>query len=110
MEQRIKERLEARANILKALAHPTRLFIIEQLEQNECSVNELTAMVSVDVSTVSKHLSQLKQVGLICDEKRGNQVFYRLAVPCVMNFFDCVEAVIDEQRARYLHLMDGGRK
>lgn len=110
MEQRIKERLEARANILKALAHPTRLFIIEQLEQEEHSVNELTAMVSVDVSTVSKHLSQLKQVGLICDEKRGNQVFYRLAVPCVMNFFDCVEAVIDEQRARHLRLMDGGRK
>nr|WP_320048855.1 metalloregulator ArsR/SmtB family transcription factor [uncultured Desulfuromonas sp.] len=109
MEQIKKERFEARARILKALAHPTRLFIVDQLEQQEHSVSELTSMVGVDVSTMSKHLSQLKQVGIIRDEKRGNQVFYSLAVPCVMNFFDCVEAVIEEQHTRYLHVLGSGR-
>jgi len=110
MDQIKKERLEARARILKALAHPTRLFIVDQLEQEEHSVNELTAMVGADVSTVSKHLSQLKQVGIIRDEKRGNQVFYRLAVPCVMNFFDCVEAVIEEQHLRHMQILNGERR
>jgi len=109
MDQIKKERLAARARILKALAHPTRLFIVDQLEQQERSVSELTAMVGVDVSTVSKHLSQLKQVGIIRDEKRGNQVFYYLAVPCVMNFFDCVEAVIEEQHSRHMRLVSSER-
>lgn len=107
MEQIKKERFDARARILKALAHPTRLFIVDQLEQQERSVNELTAMVGADVSTVSKHLSQLKQVGIVRDEKRGNHVFYHLAVPCVMNFFDCVEAVIEEQHLRHMRLVNG---
>lgn len=97
MDEQHRQQLNARAVVLKAMAHPTRLFIIEELAQRECSVSELTAMVGADVSTVSKHLAQLKQTGLVCDDKRGNQVFYRLAVPCILNFFGCVEAVLAEQ-------------
>ena len=97
MNNHHKQQLEARARVLKAMAHPTRLFIIEELEHEERSVNDLTAMVGADVSTVSKHLAQLKQAGLVRDDKRGNQVFYRLAVPCILNFFGCVEAVLTEQ-------------
>jgi ArsR family transcriptional regulator len=43
--------------------------------------------------TVSRHLSQLKHAGIVDDEKRGAQVFYRLVTPCVMNFFQCVMKV-----------------
>jgi ArsR family transcriptional regulator len=56
-------------------------------------VCELTDMIGVEMPTVSRHLSQLKSVGILEDEKRGSQVFYRLRVPCVLNFFKCVEAV-----------------
>ena len=45
-------------------------------------------------STISKHLSVLKQTGIVEDDKRGKQVYYKLKVPCVMNFMHCVEAVI----------------
>jgi hypothetical protein len=38
-------------------------------------------------------LSQLKNAGILEDEKRGSQVFYRLRIPCVLNFFQCVKAV-----------------
>jgi ArsR family transcriptional regulator len=52
-------------------------------------------MVGADMSTVSKHLSVLKNAGIIQDEKRGSQVYYRLKMPCVLRFFDCVGEVIE---------------
>jgi len=95
-EQR-KAHLDARARVLKAMAHPSRLFILEELEKGEQCVCDLTAMIGADVSTVSKHLAVLKQAGIVTDEKRGNQVFYRLQVPCILNFFGCVESVLESQ-------------
>lgn len=84
----------AKANILKALAHPTRLWIAEQLVEGEKCVCEFVDAIDADFSTISKHLSVMKQAGLIIDDKRGKQVFYSLKVPCIMNFMHCVEAVI----------------
>jgi ArsR family transcriptional regulator len=86
-------RYETQARIIKALAHPTRLFIVDELARGERCVCELTDMVGVEMPTVSRHLSQLKAAGILEDEKRGSQVFYRLRVPCVLNFFKCVQAV-----------------
>lgn len=83
----------AQAEIIKALAHPTRLFIVDELSRGERCVCELTDMIGVEMPTVSRHLSQLKSVGILEDEKRGSQVFYRLRVPCVLNFFKCIKAV-----------------
>jgi len=94
MEKKLRARYNARARIVKALAHPTRLFIVDELAKGERCVCELTAMVGADISTVSKHLSLLKAAGIIVDEKRGTQVFYSLRVGCVLKFFDCVEAVM----------------
>jgi DNA-binding transcriptional ArsR family regulator len=86
-------RYKNQARILKALAHPTRLFIVDELARGERCVCELTDMIGVEMPTVSRHLSQLRHAGIVEDEKRGAQVFYRLRVPCVLNFFKCVEAV-----------------
>jgi ArsR family transcriptional regulator, arsenate/arsenite/antimonite-responsive transcriptional repressor len=92
---------EARARIIKAIAHPSRLFIIEELNIQERCVNELTEMIGADMSTVSKHLSVLKNAGLVTDERRGASIFYRLRVPCILDFIGCVETVLksnaDEQ-------------
>jgi len=87
---------ELRAGIIKALAHPSRLLIVDELAKGERCVCELTALVGADMSTVSKHLSVLKKAGIVLDDKRGLQVFYRLRVPCILNFFGCVEAIIEE--------------
>ena len=99
MDRKTQARFEARAVIIKAMAHPTRLFIVDELSRRERCVCELTEMIGADVSTVSKHLSVLKNAGIVDDEKRGSQVFYALKMPCVLNFFSCVEAVL-ESRAR----------
>lgn len=89
-----KKKLEARARVIKALGHPSRLLMVEALGDGELSVWALTDKVGASISTVSKHLSVLKNAGIVADEKRGNQVFYRLRVPCILNFFGCVEAVL----------------
>ena len=85
---------ELRASILKALAHPSRLMIVDELSRGERCVCDLTERVGHDISTVSKHLNLLKKNGLVEDDKRGKQVYYRLKVPCVLNFFHCIESVI----------------
>ena len=94
MDTKTQNRLEAKARVIKAMAHPTRLFIVETLAKHEHCVCELTEMIGADVSTVSKHLSILREVGIIVDEKRGSLVYYQLKMPCVLSFFGCVEKVM----------------
>jgi ArsR family transcriptional regulator len=94
MDQKTRAKYEARARIIKALAHPSRLYIVDLLNEGERCVCELTEKINADMSTVSRHLSVLKAAGIVSDEKRGTQVYYSLCVPCVLNFFGCVEAVI----------------
>ena len=84
--------LEAKARIFKALGHPTRLFIVEQLANGERCVCEFVEMIDADVSTISKHLAVLREAGVVESDKRGLQVFYRLRTPCLIRFMDCVEA------------------
>jgi len=100
-----KANYAARANIIKAMAHPTRLFIVDQLAKRERCVCELTAMIGADVSTVSKHLSILRNAGIVADEKRGSQVFYALRVRCALNFLSCVESVMQSQAAALARTM-----
>lgn len=69
------------AQVLKALGHPSRLFLVDRLARGERCVCELTALVGADVSTVSRHLAVLREAGIVLDDRRGAQVFYRLAAP-----------------------------
>jgi DNA-binding transcriptional ArsR family regulator len=89
MEKAGMARFKAQARIIKALAHPTRLLIVDELSRRSRCVCELTAMAGVDASTVSKHLAVLKSVGILWDEKKGLQVHYHLKTPCVTRILDC---------------------
>ena len=79
------------AEVFKALGHPSRLLIVDELSHGERCVADLTGLIGVDMSTVSNHLSILRNVGLVIDEKRGQQVFYRLGAQCVTKVFQCLE-------------------
>lgn len=105
MDSKTKARFTARAKIIKAIAHPTRLFIIDELSREEKCVCKLTEMIGSDMSTVSKHLSLLKAAGLVQDEKRGTQVYYRLSMPCVLGFLNCVESVMKSNAQEQLKLI-----
>lgn len=97
MDKETEKRCEEMAKVMKALGHPTRTFIALELAKGERCVCELTEMIGVDMSTVSKHLNIMKGVGLIKSEKRGLQMFYQLTSPCVLSFFSCVENVVKAQ-------------
>lgn len=87
---------EARARIVKALAHPSRLLMLDILQEGERCVCELTEQVGADQSTVSRHLAVLKNTGLVEDRKEGVMVYYRLRCKCLRGFFSCIEAVLKE--------------
>ena len=86
------------SKIIKAMSHPTRLFIVDKLKERKYCVCELTDMIGVDISTVSRHLKILKKAGIIYDEKIKNNVYYDLRCPCIGNFYSCVNNIIDIQQ------------
>ena len=76
------------------MAHPSRLCIVDELSKNgEKCVCDLMKMIGVEMSTVSRHLSVLKEAGLLRDEKRGQMVYYSLCMERVLSFVDCMESV-----------------
>lgn len=62
------------------------------MAEGEHCVCELDEPVGSSWPTVSRHLSVLKEAGVVSDEKRGLQVFYKLALPSVPSFMDCLDA------------------
>lgn len=91
-------RFKNQPQVFKALAHPGRLLMLDELSRGERCVCELAALVGSEMPTISRHLSQLRNAGIVEDEKRGAQVFYRLVAPCVMDLFERVPSVRDKSR------------
>lgn len=83
--------------MLKALAHESRLLIVDRLNRGECSVGDLREVVGSDLSTVSKHLALLRAHGIVESRREGTTVYYRLATPCACNFFACANQVLKER-------------
>ena len=88
--------LEARALLFKALGHPTRLAIVNALADGECNVLTLRSIVGFDLSTISRHLLQLKTAGVLASRRDGKQVLYRLRTPCVVTVMRCVTAIVED--------------
>lgn len=91
----------ARAEVLKALAHPARLLVVDELACGERCVCELREIIGNDMSTVSRHLSVLKSAGLITDRKKGNNIYYSLAMPCILKFTDCITSMLEQRLKDY---------
>lgn len=94
MAMQSAEQYAARAKIAKALAHPSRLMLVDLLQHRELCVNDLTEAVGADQSTVSKHLGILKEVGLVSHRKEGTMHLYRVTCGCLDGFFDCLEKML----------------
>ncbi len=97
----------ARANVLKALAHPSRLYMVEKIREKPHCVCELTELVGSDTSTISKHLSILKGAGILSDRKEGTTVYYSLACDCIDEILGGVESVVRSHVARQTKALDG---
>lgn len=77
-----------KASIFQALAHPTRLLILEALRDGELPVNLILAKVDRDQANISQHLATLRQRGLVVNRKDGNQVFYSVRDPQLFQVLD----------------------
>ncbi|MEG1553312.1 MAG: metalloregulator ArsR/SmtB family transcription factor [Kiritimatiellia bacterium] len=105
MNQRESEALRLRADIFKALGHPTRLWIVEQLSEGERCVADLVEGVEEGFSAVSQHLGVLRQAGILKDERRGKQIYYSLTFPCISELSALLGAKIpDKKRSRLIQL------
>jgi ArsR family transcriptional regulator len=90
-----RETVRQRAEVLKALAHESRLLMVHRLGEGECTAGDLVDLVGSDASTVSKHLALLRRHGIVSDRREGSHVVYSLRTPCVLEFFGCASRVIE---------------
>lgn len=95
MEETMRHKAAERARVFKAMGHPSRMLILEALASGAKNVGELTELVGSDISTVSKHLSMLKNAGVVVDESRGRSVYYSLYCNCIPQFMRCVDELIE---------------
>lgn len=72
-----------KANIFQALAHPTRIAILELLEERELSAGELIEKLGMEQANVSQHLAVLRAKQLVVNRRAGNQVFYAVRDPII---------------------------
>lgn len=89
-----------RAEIMRALAHPVRVLIVDALTDGEQCVCELNRLADIDQSGMSRHLAILRKSGILSDRREGMKVFYRLETPCILKAFECAVAVVKADARR----------
>jgi DNA-binding transcriptional ArsR family regulator len=88
-----EKRFPSLERIFQALGSSARLCLVNELSGSEGKcVGDLVGCCDLSWSTVSHHLSILREAGIVVDEKQGKQVIYRLALPCVVDFIGCLES------------------
>jgi ArsR family transcriptional regulator len=86
------ERVEKIAFVLKTIAHPMRVGIIDLLSQNEkMSVNDITAYLGLEQSLTSHHLANMKMKGILGSKREGKQIFYFLKLKDVTQLVKVLE-------------------
>lgn len=85
-----QERIERAAEVLKTVAHPLRLRIVELLEAGEKSVTELKDLLGATQPLTSQHLSQMRMRGVLGSRREGTLVYYSIANPDVVKVIHCI--------------------
>ncbi|OGI23518.1 MAG: hypothetical protein A2287_05310 [Candidatus Melainabacteria bacterium RIFOXYA12_FULL_32_12] len=101
-----KEFYKLKTEIIKALANPTRLMIVDCLRNGEKTVTEIIETLGEEQSNISKSLGILKNHGLIKDRKVGLNVFYSLKCCCLDEFFRCLDNLISENLKHQQELLN----
>lgn len=80
-----------KADFFQAMAHPTRIAIIEQLRDGELSAGELIDRLRMEQANVSQHLAVLRAKQIVVNRKAGNQVFYSVRDPLIIQVLDVMK-------------------
>ena len=85
------EKIDKIADILKVIAHPIRLKVVEALAEGEkMTVTQLTEFVNAEQSLVSHHLTKMKDKGVLLAKREGKNIYYQLADRKITKVFDCI--------------------
>ena len=94
-----------KASILQALAHPTRLQILEILGDGELPVSAILTKIERDQANISQHLAILRQRSLVVSRKEGNQVFYSVRDPQLFQVLDLMRRFCATHLEEYMGLL-----
>ena len=97
---------EKQAEVVKSIAHPLRIAVIDFLKDGEQCVCDIADYIGAERSNVSRHLSVMVNSGVLDSRKDGLKMIYRLKTPCVVNFMSCVTEVLAEQLRGDLQLLE----
>ncbi|AKM81742.1 MAG: ArsR family transcriptional regulator [Candidatus Pacebacteria bacterium GW2011_GWF2_38_9] len=87
------------ADLLKALAHPRRLEIVNLLREQELCVSDIYEMLDLPQANISQHLMLLRDAGIVVAKREGKQIIYKLADPKIIKASDLLrEVLIDQNR------------
>jgi DNA-binding transcriptional ArsR family regulator len=94
------DQAKAKAEILRALANPVRLVVVDALRRGDLCVSDLNKLVGVRQPTLSRHLIQLKKVGIVTERREGPRVIHHLETPCILKAVDCASHVMTSHLTR----------
>jgi len=93
--------------VMKALASPVRLMIVDELSRGERCICELQPLFPMNKSTLSRHIAALRNVGIVGERREGVKCFLRLLTPCVLKMFDCAMGVMRAEAKRQSDAVGG---
>ena len=85
---------KTKAAILKGIAHPVRMSIVEILAKGDLCAGEIAERFNFDRTTISKHLSLMKELDILESSRDGTSVRYSLRMPCLAQLLSCLERVL----------------
>jgi len=96
---------DRQAEVLKALAHPQRIAILDYLKDGEQCVCDIAKHISSERSNVSRHLSLLVSCGVLEYRKDGLNVIYSLKARCILDFLECATTCLKQQANENVKLL-----
>ncbi len=85
------EQVEKSANMLKAIAHPIRIAILNHLDKSkQLSVKEISEALGIEQSATSHHLGILKDKGILLSRREGKNIYYYIKDPNITNIVECI--------------------
>ena len=95
-----------KADIFQALAHPTRIAIVEMLREGEMSAGAIFERLSVEQANASQHLAVLRSKRIVVNRKEGNQVFYSLRSHRIVEVLDTMRLFFEEHLGEAMEMLE----
>jgi len=99
-----------KADIFQALGHPTRIAIVETLRNGEKSAGQIIEELEIEQANASQHLTVLRSKQVVVNRKEGNQVFYSLRDPVLVEVLDILKRYFYSQLSQTASMLKEIRK